>query len=118
MSPLLKVEIIQAQSRDIADAVITAIEDQTYTGSAICPDIEVKYGDKILAEGEDYVVDSYTDNENVSTVSKKACVTIKGKGIYVGTCSAKFSIVPASIENAVVSGYSKNVEYRKGAHKF
>lgn len=106
------------QAIDIADAVITAIEDQTYTGSAICPDIEVKYGDKILAEGEDYVVDSYTDNENVSTVSKKACVTIKGKGIYVGTCSAKFSIVPASIENAVVSGYSKNVEYTGSAITF
>lgn len=96
---------------DLSKAVITKIEDQTYTGSEICPDLEVKYGDKLLVEGEDYVVDSYDNNESVTTADKKAVVTVKGKGIYSGTCSAEFNIVPASIENAVVSGYEKNVVY-------
>ncbi len=53
------------------------LEDATYTGSPICPDVTVKDGDEVLVFDTDYMVD-YTDN--VSSGAAKVLVT--GKGDY------------------------------------
>lgn len=96
---------------DIAGADVADIADQTYTGSAITPDITVSYDGTELVEGEDYVVSSYDNNENVSTASAKASITITGKGVYSGTKKIEFNIVPASVSKAVVTGVEDSVVY-------
>ena len=66
---------------------IDAIPDQTFTGSAIEPEITVTDGEKTLVLGTDYEV-SYSDNTNVGTATAK----ITGIGNYSGTIEKTFSI--------------------------
>lgn len=64
-----------------------------YNGTARKPSITVtdtKTG-KTLVYGTDYSV-SYSNNKNVGT----ATITVSGKGTYVGTSTATFTIVPNS----------------------
>ena len=78
-------------AKNIASAVIT-VEDQTYTGRAICPRnsaVTVKVDGVKLSEGDDYIITGYSDN--IATGSK-AKITIKGYGDYVGTKTASFKI--------------------------
>ena len=76
---------------------ISGIENQTYTSSAIKPEVTVKDGSTLLTADTDYTV-SYSDN----TAIGEATVTITGKGIYLGTATKKFTIDKATI-NPVVS---------------
>ncbi len=68
---------------------VSAIPDQTFTGSAIEPEITVTDGEKTLTLDTDYEV-SYSDNTNVGT----AKATITGKGNYSGTVKKTFTITP------------------------
>ena len=72
-----------------ADITIPDIPAQTYTGSAIEPEITVTDGEKTLILGTDYTV-SYSDNTNVGT----AKATITGIGNYIGTVEKTFTISP------------------------
>lgn len=74
--------------KNISEASVSSIGNQTYTGSAITPAITVKDGTKTLVNGTDYSV-SYSNNVNVGT----ATVTITGKGKYSGTKRVTFTIV-------------------------
>lgn len=69
---------------------ISDIADQTYTGSQITPEPEVKFGDITLQKGTDYDL-SYGTNINVGTGS----VTINFKGNYSGSTTVNFNIVKA-----------------------
>ena len=68
------------------------IASQTYTGEEIRPEVTVRDGDKILAEGTDYNV-TYSNNKNVGT----ATVTITGNGNYSGSVTKAFTIVARNI---------------------
>ena len=78
-------------TKQISNATISAIADQTYTGSAITPAVTVKDGSSTLVKDTDYTV-SYSNNVNAGT----ATVTITGKGNYTGTKTANFKIVKPS----------------------
>lgn len=80
----------------IESAGITAISDQTYTGSAVEPAVEVKVNDKVLQRETDYTV-SYESNVNVGT----ATVKVIGKNGYTGNKTATFKIVPKEVSLAV-----------------
>ena len=71
----------------------------SYTGKAQKPAVTVKAKvngrTKTLKDGTDYTA-TYQNNKNVGT----ATVTIKGKGNYKGTKTAKFKIAPVVIESA------------------
>ena len=67
------------------------IPDQTYTGSAITPDLTVTDGGTALAEGTDYTA-AYTDNVNAGT----AQVTVTFRGNYTGSAVKTFAIVKQS----------------------
>ncbi|MBP5605250.1 MAG: heparinase II/III family protein, partial [Ruminiclostridium sp.] len=82
----------------ISGAAISSIADQTYTGSAVTPDITVKDGSKTLIKNTDYTL-SYNNNINAGT----ATVTATGKGNYTGTKTATFNIVARNISNAAIS---------------
>ena len=74
--------------RSMSSVMIGAIPDQTYTGSAVRPEVVAALGVYTLVEGTDYTV-SYSNNTNVGT----ATVTITGKGNFTGTMSTTFKIV-------------------------
>ena len=75
----------------LENCTISDIPDQTYTGSAITPEITVTDGEKTLTLGTDYEV-TYSDNTNAGT----AKATITGKGNYGGTIVKTFAINKAT----------------------
>jgi len=82
---------------------VAGIPAQTYTGSAITPEIAVTDNETTLTLGTDYEVE-YSDNTNAGT----ATVTIKGKGNYSGTVEKTFTIVPKPV---TVTADNKTKEY-------
>ena len=78
--------IAKIEPKDISSATIGTIADQSYTGGAITPDLEVKDGTATLTQNTDYTV-SCTD-KYVGTAE----LTITGKGNYTGTKGATFTI--------------------------
>lgn len=69
--------------------MITAIDAQVYTGKAITPEPEVKYGEMKLEKGTDYTV-SYESNTAVGTAT--VTVTAVESGNYAGSATANFTI--------------------------
>ena len=86
--PEANVWVVVTYAKNLQDAWIQAIADQTYTGSAIEPTIEVKDGEATLVLNTDYTV-AYSNNVNTGT----ATVTVTGMGNYSGTATANFTIV-------------------------
>ena len=82
----------------VANATISAIPDQTYTGYAICPTLTVYSNNGGLRENTDYTV-SYTNNINIGTAS----VTITGIGGYTGTKTATFRITGPNLSAATIA---------------
>ena len=85
-------------NRDISQASVSAIGNQTYSGSAITPKPTVTWQGVTLVEGTDYTL-SYANNTAVGT----ATITISGKDSYSGSNSTTFKIVSASISGASVT---------------
>jgi len=73
--------------RSISRAVISQIPARVYTGSAIEPDIVIKYGTYDLVAGTDYTL-VFEDNVDAGT----ATVTATGAGNYTGSIIAAFTI--------------------------
>lgn len=80
-----------------SDISVDAIADQTYTGSALKPEVVVKEGTKVLRKSVDYYV-SYSDNTNVGTATAK----ITGRGDYGGSCTTTFKILPCAISQVTI----------------
>ena len=79
--------------------VIDPIENQTYTGEEITPDIKASANERELTQDTEYSV-SYKDNVNAG--SAKAIV--KGLGDFKHlAATAKFTILPQGIENIHVT---------------
>lgn len=80
--------IVKIDPKSIDDSTVTigTIASQSYTGSAITPDPEVKDGATKLVKDTDYTVSS--SSKYVGT----ATLTITGKGNYTGTKDANFAI--------------------------
>ena len=88
----------------LTDAMIQTIADQTYTGSALTPDITVKDGETTLVLNTDYEIANYTNNTNAasSTDASAPTVTITGKGNYSGSASKTFTIAPKSLTDEMI----------------
>ena len=87
--------------RLISECSIGNVAQQTYTGSAIRPEVELVWNGTALVEGTDYTV-TYTNNTNASN-GQRAGITITGAGLYDGTATVNFTIVGRSISNATIS---------------
>ena len=87
----------------VANAKISSISAQKYTGQAIEPGFTVTLDGKTLVKGTDYKV-SYKNNVNAGT----ATITITGIGNYAGTITKSFKIydpnAPVEIAEASISG--------------
>ena len=83
--------------KEISEATIGQIENQTYTGIKITPDIEIKDGNTELVKDTDYEL-SYNNNINVG----QAEITIRGIGNYTGEATKNFKIIPKNISLATI----------------
>ena len=86
--PEANVWVVVTYTKNLQDAWIQAISDQTYTGSAITPTVTVKDGETTLVLNTDYTV-AYSNNVETGT----ATVTVTGMGNYSGTATANFTIL-------------------------
>ncbi|MBQ9519883.1 MAG: InlB B-repeat-containing protein [Acholeplasmatales bacterium] len=76
-------------SLDIADATVSPISNQAYTGNQITPtNFTVTHNNHTLTNGVDYTL-SYSDNTDIG----EATITITGCGNYTGTKDVHFNIV-------------------------
>jgi hypothetical protein len=81
----------------VSNAVVTAIPDQTYTGSALYPLVYVYVNNTLLRENTDYTL-AYTNNVNIGTAS----VAITGMGSYSGTKTVTFRILGPGMSAATI----------------
>lgn len=104
-------ETFKITAKNMVDAEVSPIAAETYTGTAITPVVTVHDASgAVLTAGLDYDV-AYANNVNATTADSKAVAVITGKGNYAGSITAEFEILPASMNQAVVSGYSQLVTY-------
>lgn len=90
---------------------ISPTPDQTYTGSQITPEPEVKFGNNTLVKGTDYDL-SYGTNINVGT--NAGTVTINFTGNYSGSATVNFTIVKAG-QTAPADGEGYTIDYEDEA---
>lgn len=78
--------------KEMTSVNVETIKEQVYTGSAITPQLRVLDGVTQMKESVDYEV-QYLNHLNAGT----ATVKLKGLGIYDGTITKSFKIVPMNI---------------------
>jgi len=84
--------------QDISKLNISNIDDQTYTGFAITPLVEIKNNGELLYKDKDYLL-TYKNNVNAGN----ATVVITGIGNYTGNISKQFVINPLEISNTQIA---------------
>lgn len=113
--PEENVAVTVTYAKNLQDAWIQDIADQTYTGSAIEPTIEVKDGEATLVLNTDYTV-AYSNNTNAGEAT--VTVTAVAGSDYSGTASKTFTIVkaditmttaPAAVSGLVYSGTAQTL---------
>ena len=82
---------------DISDAEVY-VRDQTFTGEALTPDVQVFFNGQTLVFGTDYTV-KFTNNTMVGT----ATVTVIGTGVYTGSATGTFAIMQVDLSAASIS---------------
>ncbi len=86
--------------KPIADTTVTVNPNPVvYDGTAQHPTVTVKDGRKALAEGTDYIINSYSNNVNAGTAS----VIIIGKGNYTNNATKNFTISPKPISSTTIT---------------
>lgn len=75
------------------------LDNATYTGQQIIPQVSVSHGGKVLQANSDYSV-TVTNNVSVG----EATVKVEGKGNYTGVVEKHFQIQPFDISNIEVKG--------------
>jgi hypothetical protein len=74
---------------ELSDTEIADIPSEEYCKEDICPEPEIRIGDKVLEKDIDYTLE-YENNRNRGTAS----VVITGKGNLTGTITKNFEITP------------------------
>ena len=83
---------------DMFNVAATLEKNPAYTGRPVKANYTLKYRDKVLKEGTDYVV---TCSSNIKVGYAKA--TISGRGNFTGTTEKYFQVVRANIEDATIA---------------
>ena len=113
--PEANVWVVVTYAKNLQDAWIQAIADQTYTGSAIEPTVTVKDDETTLTLGTDYTV-AYADNTAAGTAT--VTITAVAGSDYSGTASKTFTIAkaditmttaPAAVSGLVYSGEAQTL---------
>ena len=103
--------------KSIKNAVVGAIENITYDGTAKCPKPQVSMDGVILEEGTDYKI-SWQNNTNAG----KATITISGIKKYSGTLKKTFRITAYDLQQDIqnkISGFNSEIteKYAKGGSR-
>ena len=85
--------------KSIKNAEVSGLDGMVYTGQALMPVPVVTIDGKTLDPATDFDV-TYTKN----TDAGEATATIKGKGFYKDSVTAKFNIAQADIAQAIMNG--------------
>ena len=94
----------------LEDGMIAAIDDQTYTGSGIEPELNVTYNGMDLIRNTHYTASF--ENNITPTGAGTATVTISTcNNNYSGTATANFNIGTASLSTATATGESVTKVY-------
>ncbi len=102
--------LIYDKNMDVSKWYVAPVTNQTYTGTAICPELVVKVNKTdadILKLNDDYEID-WSNNINVGT----ATIIIKGKGSYEKYTKTKivtFKIVQKDIKDATISVIGRTI---------
>lgn len=91
------------QLTDISGCRVGKMKDRVYNGQPFYPLPHVYLGDKKLIRNNDYTL-SYSDNTEIG----QGKVTVTGIGIYTGTATATFNIVP---EKQVVTPSFTSIQF-------
>ena len=86
----IKIRVLNP-SMDLSNATMAEVEPQPYTGEMVKPKPAVRIAEKTLKEGEDFTY-RYTNCKDAGT----GYVYADGKGLYTGTISRSFRILPAT----------------------
>lgn len=78
------------------DISIAPVEDTTYTGKEIKPDIQVYNHGNLMKEGEDYTIE-LRGEDHVNAGEKQVIVTGGTNGNYTGSMPLTYQIVPRDI---------------------
>ncbi|MBQ2800958.1 MAG: Ig-like domain-containing protein [Lachnospiraceae bacterium] len=84
--------------KDISGVQVAKINDVSYTGAAVKPEVNMTDFGKKLVENTDYTV-SYSNNVKAGT----ATATVKGRGNYSGKKQISFKITPQNISKVKVA---------------
>ncbi len=88
-----------------SECTVGAVEDQTYTGAQIKPEVEVLWNGKKLLQDIDYTI-TYDDNINAGTANG----SIAGTGNYSGAIgTVVFEILPADLSDCTLEPISEQV---------
>ena len=87
----VKAPVAETNQKDLADATIEPISDQTYIGYPIYPDLTVTYAGEALSFGEDYIAE-YTNNAAGGTATVKIVPSGIGAHKWKGSKTATFNI--------------------------
>lgn len=92
----------------LAAKTVTAVQNKA--GAA--PDAELSYNGMKLENGKDYKL-TYTNNKNITSDTKKAYITISGKGNYSGTLrkAVELVIVPKSLQSEEITITVPDMKY-------
>lgn len=99
-------------AKPLAEEMAAAISPESYTGTALKPEVTMTDSGKELEPNKDYTV-AYSGNRAVGT----GTVKITGKGNYSGTLQIPFTITAKSLEDEDISVHINDMAYTGRALK-
>lgn len=95
-----------ATACSLKTSVVSKVPDKTYSGKALKPSPTVTLDGEKLTKGTDYSL-SYKNNQEVGT----ATITIKAKGLYTGSKSVTFKILPKKMTSIKKKQYNNQINF-------
>ncbi|MCM1088175.1 MAG: lectin like domain-containing protein [Muribaculaceae bacterium] len=93
---------VEVDNRELRLDMLEDIMPQEYTGEEIKPELHLVFDGERLIKNRDYTV-TFQNNKEVSAANKKASVTIRGIGNYVGEITAEFTITKKVLRADMIS---------------
>ncbi len=99
------------------------IETKTVTAqqnrAGAMPDVEITYRGRKLVNGQDYTL-SYTNNKNITTQTKKAFITVTGRGNFTGRLknAVELQILPKSWQSGEITVEVPDMKYSRNKKEY
>lgn len=106
---------VQLTEEMIGTGSVTAQQNR----AGATPDIEITYCGKKLLNGQDYTL-SYRNNKNITTETKKAYITVTGKGSFTGRLKdvVELNIQPKSWQSGDITIEVPDMKYSRNKKEY